>query len=435
MIALPLGASLIFIFIYQIGFGSINNPIFEWITYISLFIGNIFFTCYWRELARAEYFKITLDDGLIEEGVTPDITFSNDTEAYTYKLNEISEKYKIGFVGDIMMMRKHELEADEKVKDFFSDAKIIVANLEGIVRDCGSTFKTQAHKPEILTQLGKLLNCNTQWLLCLGNNHSIDFGNKEFHTSLHKIRKSPNTFVFGRNDVSNTYYENPAIPSIYYNLTTATQWSNQHNWDCLTLLEDRGSNNGIRAHHHDAHFHILYPHWGFENERYVRTRFQLDARALLTGVRQEYPNGLPALFNPDPTQCWDLIIGHHPHVRQPIMKVPAKTARNVSFNRLVVFSTGNFTSGVHFLRAKKHLFGTSIICGIGPLTADTNQWAIGNVSWQRTVNVRTKPGGCKTKTIERDEGDYPSFNRNSFWYGVIIIVGILIFRILERFFF
>jgi hypothetical protein len=441
MLALPLGASLIFIFVFQIGFGSINNQIIEWISYLLIFVGNIFLTSYIRELMRAQANKIRFTDGLIDEHVNPDGKITVVDDAFTYELNKIDPvKYTIGFLGDIMMMRKHVLEAKQNVKDFFNEAKFVVGNLEGIVREKCNRLTTQAHKPVILSQLQGLLNPNTQWLLCLSNNHSIDFGNDEFHNSLHKINASPNTCVFGRNDVPYTYFQNPLAQDqetqdLKCNISTATQWSNQHNWDCITLYEDRDDHNGIRAHHLGDSFNILYPHWGFENERYVRRRIQLDARTLLTGQQQTYPSGLPAIVTPDPNHCWDLIFGHHPHVRQPIMKVQTKTSTDVLFYRLVVFSSGNFTSGANIIRKKKHIFGTIMTCEIGPLIDDANQWAIGKIRWQRTVNKRTKPGGVKTKTIEIDEGDYPSSTRTSLYFAIAILALTLLVRILERFFF
>jgi len=428
MVALPIVAAVIFIIIFQVGLGSFNNPIIQLISTILFYIASFFFTSYSREVIRAEINEITVADGLIDEEQDPNNLIDATAPPFTIHLNKISPPlFEIGFVGDMMMMRDHNLEFDNDIIDFFDGVKIIAGNLEGIVRIGGSTLTTQAHIPDIFTQLPRLLRNTTEWLLCLSNNHSIDFGSKEFIDSLNLIRDKPKIYVFGRHDVPNAI--NQSI-----NINTATKWSNQKNWDCISRYEDIDDSNGIRAHHLSDRFNILYPHWGYENERYVRKSIQSDARALLSGQLQNYPRDLQGDITADPTHKWDLIFGHHSHVRQPIMMVDDVTANNKPYKKLVIFSGGNFTSGVRFFRARKHLYGTIMRCKIGRLREDPTQIAIGDVRWQRTVNVRTTPGGAKTKTVTIDTGDYPSSNTNSLIIAIVIIASIILVRILELFF-
>ena len=94
-----------------------QNIIIGIINTILVYVGSLFFTIYRRERAREEDFKIP-DENLLISGRT---------------LNKIDEnnKIKIGFVGDMMMMRKYALTFSEEVKIFFSDVDLIVANLEG----------------------------------------------------------------------------------------------------------------------------------------------------------------------------------------------------------------------------------------------------------------------------------------------------------------
>ncbi|GAG77989.1 unnamed protein product, partial [marine sediment metagenome] len=317
-IALPLATTVIFIIIFQIGFGSFNNPVIQVISTILLYIANIFLTSFLRELARAALYRITLADGLIDERVDPNDHINLVEGAHTLTLNDIQlpAQYTIGFVGDIMMLKGHNLVFHSDITKFFKGVDIIVGNLEGIVNENNNALFAQVHLPKILLQLQDLLPHNVRWLLCLSNNHSIDFGNIDFHNSLMDIDQSQISYVFGGNDVPHVHHQNPD-PLI--NVATATRWSNKHNWDCISEYEDIRIIPGMRAHHINAHFNILYPHWGYENERYVRNSIQDEARAWLT----------------DPNNPWDLIFGHHPHVRQPIMAVPVITATGVPFDKLV----------------------------------------------------------------------------------------------------
>ena len=418
MVALPLAATVIFIFIFQIGLGSFNDPIIQFISYILLFIANIFLTSYSREVIRAEMYEITVADGLIDVPVPYDI--NQEETLFRFNLNPIGPtKFTIGFVGDIMMMRDYDLVFHNDIITFFNDVDIIVGNLEGIVNAGGHTLTTQAHLPTIITQLQSLLRHNTQWLLCLSNNHSIDFGNIELHDSLDLIRDEPNIYVFGRNDVPNVVSHNNPI-----NIATATQWSNQGNWDCISRYENINVNNGFGRIFQNNNINILFPHWGYENERYVRPSIQSHARMLLTGQNQIVQAG-------GNTNNWDLIFGHHSHVRQPIMKV---NDINAGLWRLVVFSGGNLTSGATFIRKRKHIYGTIMKCRIGPLTANPAQLAIGNVEWRRTYNRNEAVNNRRTKTICIDRERYRISNTTSLIIAIILIGSIILVRVLELFF-
>jgi len=414
MIALPLVPAVIFIIIFRVGLGDFNDPIIQWISNILLFVGNIFLTSHIRETVRASIYSIDPIDGLIDEGNDPSGIVVPSTNHFTVHLNSLSQvQYEIGFLGDIMMLKGHALIFHPDVIAFFNGVNIIVGNLEGIVRQNGSTFLKQAHIPAILDQLNLLLSGTRQWLLCLSNNHSIDYGNREFQDSLDNVQAYASTFAYGRHDVTHVITQNHSI-----NIATATQWSNQPNMGCISQYINANINIGFPALHLNDHFNILYPHWGYENERYVRPSIQGHANAILTNQNNQ----------------WDLIFGHHPHTRQPIMRVRCNTATGVPFYKLVVFSGGNFTSGAHILRRRKHIFGTIMRCQIGPLAADNSQLAIGDVSWQRTVNVRTTPSTGRTKTIEVDRGDYPNSNTTSLIIAIIIIASIFLVRFLEMFF-
>ncbi len=340
LLVLPGLITVIVIVMFFMGF--YENPIIGIMSIILTYIGSLLLTIYTREQRRKSRFEIPENDVLTP---TPP------------PLNKLEEtKFRIGFVGDIMMMRKYKLTFHEKVKKFFNKVDIIVGNFEGIVTKQDPPLSKQAHpeNPEkILKQLQDLLGSNTKWLLCLSNNHSIDFGSKEFHKSLHKIRREPKIDVFGRNDVTNVFVKGKNI-----NISTASEWSNQKTWDCIS----RFRNNEIDSYYSQNKFNIFYPHWGYENERYVRSNIQNNAKELLIS---------------NTANKLDLIFGCHPHVRQPIMKVRDEFidqhGNNIELWKLVAFSGGNFTSGVTFLRKKKHIHGIIMKCDIGPLKNYPNQ--------------------------------------------------------------
>ncbi len=418
LIALPLVASAFFIVVFYMGF--YNNPILQHISVILIFVANIFLTSYARELVRARIYEITVEQGLIDVVAPYDVT--REEELFKFNVNPTSPKvFTIGFVGDIMMLKKFKLEFAPEVIQFFSDVDLIVGNLEGIVREKGHTLTTQAHKPIILKQLKELLPENARGLLCLSNNHSIDFGNIEFHDSLYCIQREQNIYAFGRHDVPNVIN---VEDNFSINIATATQWSNQKNWDCISRYEDRDVNNGFVRLHDNNCINILFPHWSYENERYVRPSIRLHAQTLLIGPVQ-IPSTTPSSVS---SVTWDLIFGHHSHVRQPIMKIPVS---GPGLKKLVVFSGGNLTSGAKFFREQKHIYGIIMKCHIGLLTGSQTQYVIGDVEWRKTYNDRHITP--KTKTVCIDRESYRRSNRNLLYIGIAIIVVLLILKVLELF--
>jgi hypothetical protein len=402
MFGLPLLASAALIIICILGFW--GNPILQLISSILSFIASIFLSSYTRELLRARRYEITVADGLIDVPIPYNVT--QEASLFRFNLNTIQNPYNftIGFLGDIMMVNDHNLDFDPLVLDFFSDVDLIVGNLEGIVRPTGDTLGKQAHCPTIFNKLQGLLGPNTQLLLCLSNNHSSDYGNREFDTSLELIRAEPNIHVFGRHDTPNVIID--AYP---INIATATQWSNQKNWECISEYTNTNVNNGFGALHRNNHVNIFFPHWSYENERYARHCIQDHANTLLTRGANR----------------WDLIFGQHSHTRQPIRRV---TDPQSGLRKLVVFSGGNFSSGAVIIREQRHIYGIIMKCRIGLLPGST-QYAIGDVEWRKTYNDRHITAG--TKTISIDRRRYRINNIYSLIIGIVIIGLIFLLKLLE----
>lgn len=410
MLALPLGAALAFFFIFFLS--SYNSPILHLTSTILVFIATIFLNSCIRERNRAREYEITVADGLIDVPIPYNV--AQEHTLFKFKLNTIQNphKYTIGFFGDIMMVNDHALDFDPQVLDFFDDVDLIVGNLEGIVRNNGDTLGKQAHYQSIFNKLHGLLRQNThnnlytQLLLCLSNNHSSDYGNREFDASLELIRDEPNIHVFGRHDTQNVTVIGHPI-----NIATATQWSNKKNWECISEYTNTNVNNGFGALHEANHVNIFFPHWSYENERYTRHDIQNQANTLLTGNANR----------------WDLIFGQHSHTRQPIQRINDPRS---GLDKLVVYSGGNFTSGAVIIREQRHIYGIIMKCRIG-LLPGSNLYAIGDVEWRRTYNDRHITAG--TKTIRIDREIYQRNDNLRVFLGIVIIGLVVTLKILEFF--
>ena len=435
-LALP-GIAIV-LFVVMLFFRFFNNPYFNIIQYILLVLGILFFVSVGRELIRGFKYKIK-EDVIYEPGP---YVLNREAASFTHILNTIgTPTYKIGFVGDIMKMNKFNLEFHPDIRAFFDGVDVIVGNLEGIVSNLSCPILKQAHPRKILSQLESLLSGDTKWLLCLSNNHSEDFSNIQFNRSLHRIQRRDRFDVFGRNDVS--FIQNDTHDIHFFSLT---EWSNQKSW-YYTLKYDNTNPNPISNLNRITNlidnnkFNILLPHWGYENEKYVRSRFQSDAKALLMGNRQDYSRYQEKIRNkrnrvilPSKAHHWDLIFAHHPHVLQPIItvkdkivdsqgeEIPGTDGQPIEFKKLAMFSAGNFTSGANIIRKKKHISGIIMKCEIGPLQGYEDKLVIGKMEWRRTKNHKTRIGNVKTKRVCVDCEKYRTYNRSAFLAGIIYII-------------
>jgi len=383
MLVLP-GAISILIVVY-VTFQMYNNLVLQFTSSVLTVISTFLLWIYLRDQALEALHHIPQSKRL-KEGLTRDFNSTGPAEL------------TIGFVGDIMMMRGFELDFHRDVKKFFDDVDLIVCNLEGIIPEQQNhLFAKQSHIEEILNQLRPLLKNNAKWLVCVSNNHSIDFGNTKFLGSIDTIQE-PNEqlnlrkyIAFGRDDVQTLFIDDK------FCVSTGTNWSNQKQWTCIARFADL---DGFFVRNK---FNILYPHWGYENERYTRRGIQKIAKKLLTR---------------NSPQKWDLIFGHHPHTRQPVMKVEKD-----GLKKLVAFSGGNFTSGVTFFRKKKHIHGIIMKCKIGPL--GNGKYAVGEVEWWNTFNEIDPNSQEKTKIVKFGEG---ITGRSRFY--IVILALVMIFLLL-----
>ena len=435
-IALP--GIAIGLFVVLLLFRRFNNLFGDITQYILLALGVLFFLSVGREFVRGIKYKIK-QDVIFEPGP---YVFNREAASYTHILNNIvNTRYTIGFVGDIMKMNKFNLEFHPDIKAFFDGVHVIVGNLEGIVSNFSCPILKQAHPRSILTQLEILLSGNTKWLLCLSNNHSEDFSSIQFNRSLHRIQRRDKFDAFGRDDVS--FIRNNTHDINFYSLT---EWSNQKTWD-YTLKYDNtnptpiSNLNRVTNLIDNNNFNILLPHWGYENEKYVRSRFHSDAKALLMGIDQKYSklqrkirNKRNRVILPNKAHHWDLIFAHHPHVLQPIITVMDKivddqgkpiydaNSNSILFKKLAIFSAGNFTSGANIIRKKKHISGIILKCDIGPLVGYEDKLVIGKMEWRRTKNHKIWVGNVETKRVCVDSEKYRTYNRPVFIFGIIYII-------------
>ena len=345
------------------------------------------------------------------------------------KLKSEEVKYRIGFVGDIMKMDDYDLIFEKRIKKFFSNTDFILGNLEGIILTDPNNKKkggiaAQSHNKKILEQLKKIFNESTpngnnqKWILCVANNHSADYGVDEYNESLRQINEDDRFIPIGDYESPNySWTKNSDKSGI--NIVAGTMWSNRKTEYMITQFKKCVPNTKI-----PGIFNILYPHWHYENECYVRSKIQRKSINLqLLGTYKDrdwwiivkiiehftpkkilkkiipkirimhkimrkipYPKRTRSPELEKEKQKWDLIFGHHPHVPQPI---------TVYGKGILAYSGGNFTSSK---KRKKHISGMIMKCEIGQ-TIETGQLYLRKIEWCYTINERNKR---KTRHVNSD---------------------------------
>ncbi|MFX1375846.1 MAG: CapA family protein [Promethearchaeota archaeon] len=349
-----------------------------------------------------------------------------------YKLNQLNSSYKIlniAFVGDIMRMRDYNIKFEEHLIEFFKGVDLVIGNLEGVITNKRRKINPQNHSEIILKQLQLLKIAPQKWLLCLSNNHAADYHLEDLKRTLFILKKKKYYF-FGTNS-------SPFFKFHHINIVAGTMWSNRKDNGFFTWFKN------IDKHYDAKRFNILFPHWHFENECYVRKKFQkrsinlINKGIYMSDIRVRLKEILKSLnFNKilrrlpiyqqlkeirnksRITPNWDLIYGHHTHMPQPI---------TVYNNKLLVYSGGNF---INSQCRKKHRSGLIMKCQIGR-SRNTGKYSIGNVEWSYTINQKEKNHKKVTVIIdlERNRKNYYKNQANKFKTALLVNISFLGFWI------
>lgn len=272
--------------------------------------------------------------------------------AHSCSFDDVTARYTLIFVGDIMPGGNSPVRAGEQLKEFLSDGDYYIANFEGVISESKKNalllVSDRRHSSAIIASLKNIFPAEKTFL-CLANNHAADFGREEFLKSA-RMLESNGFRVFG-------HRQKPyADINEEIRVTAGTMWSNR-SADFLAGFDE------AQRYCKPGAFNIFYPHWGYEFELSPRPAMLERAAAL--------------------AQYFDALIGHHPHCPQPVA-----LERTGEKPGLVAYSLGNFLGG----RLKKHYrYGIVLKARVGP--DKEGRWALAAVEWRLIQLSRGQDGG------------------------------------------
>jgi hypothetical protein len=261
---------------------------------------------------------------------------------------EVVPALRLVFLGDLMPIGQRRLVVGDALGAVLSGADHLVANFEGVLwagpGRPPKVFASQRHHDlRVAETLAELLPAD-RIVLSLANNHAADFGRRSLQETRDRLRGAGF-------DVIGTVERPGTLLGDRLHVAAATRWSNQPS-DDLPFLGTGPDPLARGLIDPDAEGNLLIAHWGVEVELYPRPDTIATAHQLL--------------------DHWDAVIGHHPHVPNPISSVDHGDRA-----RLVAWSLGQASSFLHYPIYRR---GLVVTAEVGP--RPDGAWSAGAVSWQ-----------------------------------------------------
>lgn len=275
-----------------------------------------------------------------------------------YTLNaEITPKYTICLIGDILDTRGRNAIVANDVKDFTRGCDYLIGNLESTIteREKHSPLSTRIflrHRPEIIDTLAEFFPPEKTYL-SIANNHTGDYPEKVVRNSI-EILQNHGFRVFG-------WKKSPYIDiNDDLRVITGTSWSNSR-CDFVCML-----NKKTLSFCKNESFNLLFPHWGHELELYPRPKVINKAKMWI--------------------KKFDAIVGHHGHTPQPIT-----FQRDHDISKLICYCLGDFIAG---FTEPWFQYGEIIKLRVGE--TETRRWRVGEIQWNFNHTYPTSTKRLKT---------------------------------------
>lgn len=233
---------------------------------------------------------------------------------------------RVAFVGDLMLDREVEvaMEVDPgyplaRTGDLFRDADLVVGNLEGTLSDVGTPMEKQyvfATDPALVTGLAPF------WAVTLANNHATDYGLAGLERTIEVLDAqgiawfgAGSTEAEARAGIVGRGEGTPTIGYLgYSDIGETLHASGEQGGVSRASIEAMTADIARLRARGDMDFVVVTLHAGTEYSHESTARQQELARAAIDAGA-------------------DLVVGHHPHVLQPVEEY---------HGGLIFYSLGNF---------------------------------------------------------------------------------------------
>ncbi len=277
---------------------------------------------------------------LLEDKLSPQASVQEELDKKETVIPEdISLIHKMFFVGDIMLSRgvEHMVRTEgnndwnfplKLISEYLSSADILFGNLESMISDkghnVGSIYSFRADPSSIDLLVNSGFN-----IVSVANNHSMDYTAKAFSDCLERLQNNEIKYVGGGNTKEESHSptfinlsNGTEIAFLGYTSVGSPAWQAQENYPGISWLDleriDILKEDIKKAQRADIV--VVSFHFGDEYEK--EPNFN---QRVLGEVAIDFGA--------------DLVVGHHPHVLQPLEKYG---------NGWIAWSLGNFIFDQYF---------------------------------------------------------------------------------------
>ncbi len=288
----------------------------------------------------SEGFSGNREDLTDPEAIRCEEVFGSDSEEFEDEVSEdekteekiedypetSEEKIILGFVGDIMLDRGVLLHAEKnedptfpflKVKERLQKPDILFGNLESMISDKGSD-QGGAYSFRAPPKMMEGLILADFDLLSVANNHSFDWGGEAFADTVERLSQAGIKAVGGGLEAySPVFVESGTQTIAYLGYTTlgAPGWVPTEAVPGVAMYDDERMKQGIaEAEQAEADIIVVSIHYGIEYQPIQSPEQERISRLAID-------------------EGADLVIGHHPHVIQPVEEYEGG---------IIAYSLGNF---------------------------------------------------------------------------------------------
>jgi gamma-polyglutamate biosynthesis protein CapA len=251
------------------------------------------------------------------------------------ELEEEPEEYTLVFAGDVMldrgvryMVEKHGQDYSFpflKIKERTEDADIFFANLESMISDQGNKIGSiYSFRAPPLAMQG-LVSAGIN-VVSLANNHAFDYNRLAFEDTMKRLKENNIEYIGAgfnsqeAHSVTVFSLKEAKVGFLGYTEFLYDYAFSQENRSGITVLNQENLERDIRKAREKVDFLIVTFHYGDEYQKEPNEKqTSLSRKAIDYGA--------------------SLVIGHHPHVVQPIEKYQGK---------YIAYSLGNFIFDQYF---------------------------------------------------------------------------------------
>lgn len=259
----------------------------------------------------------------------------NASGASLPKIDNKTEKITLMAVGDVMLDRGVALKINKvgqkdykfpflKIADYLNQTDLVFGNLESIISDKGSdqggkySFRADPRAADALRYAG--FN-----ILSVANNHIFNYGREAMEDSFRRIKAAGMDYVgggFNKEEARSAVVKNikgTKIAFLAYNVLGSKSWVAENNKSGIAWPDEETARE-IKKAKEENDLVIVSFHFG---EEYQTQPSELQKNLARVAVEAGA----------------DLILGHHPHVAQPVEQYK---------NGWIAYSLGNFVFDQNF---------------------------------------------------------------------------------------